>query len=476
MKKLKWLFGLCLMVLVVCGSGGSVNATDVVMDSVDDGSETDVSDFRWSENEDGTLTITKYVGTDETVVIPSEIEGKSVKSIDLDPINHGGNTQKIKYLSISEGIINIISNSFNQCKKLESVFLPSTLQTIGDDAFNDCNNLKEVKLPEGLTMIGDNAFRNCVKLENINFPNSLINIGRFVFSNCYSISKITIPGNLKVIEVAAFQNCLNLQETEIKDGVTKIDGSSFMYCGKLQKIIIPDSVKNIAYTAFISELAIDPIFPDNFTIYANPNSYARTYANQYGIKFSCLNTHDWDKGIITTQPTAIENGIKTFTCTACKTTKTEKVTKLGLPRKGKSITETKSNNTYKVIKSSAKNGTVEFAKVSKSSSSITIPNTVTVDGVIYKVTSVSKNAFKNNKKLKRVTIGKNITKINTNTFYGCKNLKTITIKSTNIESVGKNAFKGINAKAKIKVPKNKLKSYKKMFAKKGQKSTVKIVK
>ena len=147
-----------------------------------------------------------------------------------------------------------------------------------------------------------------------------------------------------------------------------------------------------------------------------------------------------------------------------------------MPKKGNPISEPNSNNTYKVTKSAVQNGTVEFAKVNKSTSNITIPNTVTVDGVVYKVTSVSKNAFKNNKKIKKVTIGKNITKINANAFYGCKNLKTITIKSTNLKSVGKNALKGINPKAKIKVPKSKLKSYKKMFSKKGQKGTVKIVK
>jgi len=42
---------------------------------------------------------------------------------------------------------------------------------------------------------------------------------------------------------------------------------------------------------------------ENLVIYADPNSYARTYANKNGIKFSCLNTNDWDNGIITVEPT-----------------------------------------------------------------------------------------------------------------------------------------------------------------------------
>ena len=50
------------------------------------------------------------------------------------------------------------------------------------------------------------------------------------------------------------------------------------------------------------------------------------------------------------------------------------------------------------------------------------------------------------------------------------------MQSKNIKSVGKNAFKGIHAKAKIKVPSSSLKKYKKLLSNKGQKSTVKIIK
>ena len=66
--------------------------------------------------------------------------------------------------------------------------------------------------------------------------------------------------------------------------------------------------------------------------------------------------------------------------------------------------------------------------------------------------------------------------IKSKAFYGEKKLKKITIKSTTLKTVGKNAFKGINKKAKIKVPASKLKAYKKLLKKKGQKKTVKITK
>ena len=55
----------------------------------------------------------------------------------------------------------------------------------------------------------------------------------------------------------------------------------------------------------------------------------------------------------------------------------------------------------------------------------------------YKVTAIDKNAFKNNRKLKKVTIGNKVTKIGAGAFSGAKNLKAITIKSKLLKSVGK---------------------------------------
>lgn len=134
------------------------------------------------------------------------------------------------------------------------------------------------------------------------------------------------------------------------------------------------------------------------------------------------------------------------------------------------------NASYKI--SNVKSNTVEYkAPLNNKKATVTVPATVKVSGVTYKVTSIAKNAFKNNKKLKKVTIGANITTIGANAFAGCKNLKTIDIKSKKLKSVGKNAFKGIHKKAVFKVPAKKLKAYKKLLnSKAGIKKTMKIKK
>ena len=134
------------------------------------------------------------------------------------------------------------------------------------------------------------------------------------------------------------------------------------------------------------------------------------------------------------------------------------------------------NAQYQITANDRDERTVEYTKPLKKKTTVAIPATVTVDGETFLVTSIAKNAFKNNKKLKKITIGKNIISIGASAFYGCKSLKTITIKSEQLKKVGGKAFKGIHASAKVKVPKKKLNAYKKLLKGKGLPATAKIKK
>ena len=91
----------------------------------------------------------------------------------------------------------------------------------------------------------------------------------------------------------------------------------------------------------------------------------------------------------------------------------------------------------------------------KKITSVVIPKKIKIGKKTYKVTGIAKNAFKN-----------------------CKSLKKITIKTKTLKKVGKNAIKGIYKKAKIICPKNKkvyIKKYKKLFKKNtGYRKTMKI--
>lgn len=119
--------------------------------------------------------------------------------------------------------------------------------------------------------------------------------------------------------------------------------------------------------------------------------------------------------------------------------------------------ETKSDTGYA--------GEVAYSPANKKVKTVEVPSEITIDGRKYKVTGIAKNAFKGNKKLTKITIGKNVTKIGDNAFNGCSKLKKITFKGTSVKTMGKSAFKGVPKSAKAKAPKSAGKKYKKLLKK-----------
>ena len=135
------------------------------------------------------------------------------------------------------------------------------------------------------------------------------------------------------------------------------------------------------------------------------------------------------------------------------------------------------NLKYKVLKAGNKDGKnigeVSVVGVKKKTvKKISVGAFVTYDGVKYRVVSIGNKAFRKLKNLKKVTIGKNVTSIGANAFYGDKKLTKITIKSKKLKKVGKNAIKKTSKKLVITVPKKKKKAYAKKFRKAGNKKVV----
>ena len=249
--------------------------------------------------------------------------------------------------------------------------------------------------------------------------------------------------------------------------------------------------------------------------------------------------HSWDSGVITTPATTEKEGVKTYTCTVCKATKTEAVPKTAKPTtptkqsiskaqitglssktyNGKAQTQSKlkvicegktlkQGTDYTVSYKNNKNigkatvtikGKGKYEGSIKKTFQITVAKgkTYTAGNFKYKMTKASTNgkgtvtlaATKKSKSDSKFTSCKitdtvkiggktfKVTAIGDNAFKGYKKLKTITIESKNLKSVGKDAVKNIHKKATIKVPKDKVKAYKKLFNKKtGFTSKMKIKK
>jgi len=170
--------------------------------------------------------------------------------------------------------------------------------------------------------------------------------------------------------------------------------------------------------------------------------------------------HTWGKGKVTRKSTYTAAGQITYTCSRCGKKRVITTKKLFYPKAGTKYTV--AGCQYKVIKAGAE---VSLVGTNKNTKSVTIPAVIKVKGVTYKVTSIGTKAFNGSKKLKKVTIGANIKKISNNAFYKCKSLKTVTIKSVLLtkKTANKKAFKGVNKKMVIKVPKKVKKAYVKMF-------------
>ena len=116
------------------------------------------------------------------------------------------------------------------------------------------------------------------------------------------------------------------------------------------------------------------------------------------------------------------------------------------------------NIQYKVLNVSKKTVAVvkgtdrKPGKVTK----VTIPNTVknAASKTTFTVTQIQANAFKNYKNLKSVIIGKNVTSIGKNSFYGCQKLAKVTFKGTSVKTIKSKAFKKTASKVTVSVPKS----------------------
>lgn len=130
---------------------------------------------------------------------------------------------------------------------------------------------------------------------------------------------------------------------------------------------------------------------------------------------------------------------------------------------------------YKVTRSSLKNGTVTVVRpLSKKIKKATIPAKVTYNQVTYKVTAVSKQAFKGCKKLKKVTIGKNVTTLGSRLFYKTGKVEAVVLKTRKLKKIAKNSMKDLSDQAYIKMPDKKYRKYEKLLQKSRIRSDIRL--
>ena len=101
----------------------------------------------------------------------------------------------------------------------------------------------------------------------------------------------------------------------------------------------------------------------------------------------------------------------------------------------------------------------------KAKGSVKIPDTIQLYGKKYEVYGIAPEAFKNNKKIKSVTIGKNVRKIGEKAFYNCKKLDRVNIQTKKLTKIGSKAFYRNARTLRFKLPKGRITKYKRLIQK-----------
>ena len=253
-------------------SGTEEEITEIIEEMIQEENEGEIlveGDFQYEVGSNGEVTITKYTGSETSIVVPEEIDGKKVTSIASRAfykcsisniklpeglINIGElafyDCSSLTEITIPEGVTSIEKGAFKYCEKLAEITLPEGLTSIGEMAFSECSSLTEITLPEGLTSIESGVFDGCSSLTHITLPEGLTSIGNEAFCRCSSLTEITLPEGLTKIGWGAFLNCSSLTEITIPEGVTSIEKGAFKYCEKLTKITIPEGVTSIGASTF----------------------------------------------------------------------------------------------------------------------------------------------------------------------------------------------------------------------------------
>ena len=418
---------------------------------------------------DDTVKITKYKGTDESIVIPSEIDGKKVTVI--------GNSafygfKSLKNIEIPDGITSIENYAFCQCWSITSLSVPESVTSIGTGAFRFCGDLKEIKLPSNLTVLSDSLFGADANLEYITFgdaektdtviiPETVQKMGNYVFMNCEKIKNIKLPSNLKSIGKTCFQGCISLTGLFIPQSVESIGGGIFGDCDALQSVEIEDEnnnfifkdgilydVKNGILVSAVNLLIPEKVIVDECTKTIDYSAFADCN-NLYEIEIPQGVVNIGEKAFARLDnlknidiPDSVTN-ITTLAFYRCNGLVSVQVP--GSVTAIKNGTFRECNNLKKVILNEGITGIEQYAFYDcELLEEISIPGTVT---------TVGNSAFYRCKNLKNIEIPEGVTKIDGSAFIFCSSLEQIKLPQS-LTSIGSGAFDNCTSLISVELPDN----------------------
>ena len=155
-------------------------------------------------------------------------------------------------------LVNLPSNSFAGCAKLESVKLNNKTTRIEDNAFSNCSSLPNFDFVEesNVTTISNYVFEKCILFEEVSLPYRISSLGNSVFRGCTNLKKVNMARiyfNQEGDNFSKFFGDLTEQLTEVNltgNMITKIPGYYFNNYSKIAKFVMADSVEVVEDYAF----------------------------------------------------------------------------------------------------------------------------------------------------------------------------------------------------------------------------------
>ena len=370
----------------------------------------------------------------------------------------------VTYYSSVYSVVDISSNTFQNCSGLASISIPNSVTNIGLSAFNNCSNLINVSLPNNIKILNNTVFFNCISLTSITIPNSVTNIGTSAFQNCDSLTSVTFNGDIPNISTGnftitgdtaycniyaknqeiipsffsksvfftyAYQNVIyNFLDSSnvsivgfsnpipipwnliIPSSITyysavynvvDISSNAFQNCSGLNSIIIPSSVTNIGTSAFQN--------CDSLTSVTFNGDIPNISSGNFGIQGSTVYYYIY----VTNQQNF--QGLFTYY----------------VP-----FPFTDQNVIYNFLDSSNVS-IVGFSNPTPNPWNLIISSLITYYSAVYNVVDISSNAFQGCSGLTSIIIPSSVTNIGTSAFQSCPNLTSVTFNG-NIPTIGSGNF------------------------------------
>lgn len=332
---------------------------------------------------------------------------------------------------------------------LSKVMLPATIKYIGYQAFDGCTGLTTVLGTENCEFINSSAFRGCSSLASIDLSECLY-INNETFNGCSNLTTIVSIAKCKTIDSSAFLNCSALQEVDLGENA-QIGYGAFCNCNVLRSI---GTLKG----ATIGQEAFR-LCQDLTTIDISQAASFGSYAFE-----DCINlTSVGDLSAYTAIPEGAFrscNKLESVNLSNCRTigryafSSCQSLTDVDLSSVV-SIGESAFSNcnnleTVGDISSFTVIPTCLFSNCSKLGN-VSLPNVTTIGERAFavcttitemnlpKVTTIGGSAFSSCTALTTINLPK-IQSIGSFAFYGCSSLVAPNITSTELTSVGSNAF------------------------------------